>query len=62
MIVEVVTFTADIGQGEEIEPARKRAQEMGINEIYIEDLREEFVKNYVFLCFEQEQYMKEHIF
>ena len=48
---EVVTFTADIGQGEEIEPARKRAQEMGINEIYIEDLREEFVKNYVFPMF-----------
>ena len=39
---EVVTFTADIGQGEEIEPARAKAQAMGIKEIYIEDLREEF--------------------
>ena len=45
---EVVTFTADIGQGEEIEPARLRAQEMGIKEIFIEDLREEFVQDYVF--------------
>ena len=45
---EVVTFTADIGQGEEIEPARLRAQEMGIKEIFIEDLREEFVRDYVF--------------
>ena len=48
---EVITFTADIGQGEEIEPARKRAKEMGINKIYIEDLREEFVKDYVFPMF-----------
>ena len=45
---EVVTFTADIGQGEEIEPARLRAEEMGIKEIFIEDLREEFVRDYVF--------------
>ena len=45
---EVITFTADIGQGEEIEPARLRAQEMGIKEIFIEDLREEFVQDYVF--------------
>ena len=45
---EVVTFTADIGQGEEIETARLRSQEMGINEIFIEDLREEFVRDYVF--------------
>ena len=45
---EVVTFTADIGQGEEIEPARIRAQEMGIKEIFIEDLKEEFVQDYVF--------------
>lgn len=44
---EVVTFTADIGQGEEVEPARAKAEQMGVNEIYIEDLREEFVKNYV---------------
>ncbi len=48
---EVVTFTADIGQGEEIEPARQRAKEMGISEIFIEDLKEEFVKDYVFPMF-----------
>lgn len=45
---EVVTFTADIGQGEEIEPARAKAKAMGIKEIYIEDLREEFAKDFVF--------------
>ena len=44
---EVVTFTADIGQGEEVEPARAKAEAMGIREIYIEDLREEFVAEYV---------------
>ena len=48
---EVVTFTADIGQGEEIEPARALAKAMGIKEIYIEDLKEEFVKEYVFPMF-----------
>ena len=48
---EVVTFTADIGQGEEIEPARDLAKAMGIKEIYIEDLKEEFVKDYVFPMF-----------
>ena len=48
---EVVTFTADIGQGEEVEPARSKAQAMGIREIYIEDLREEFVRDYVFPMF-----------
>ncbi len=48
---EVVTFTADIGQGEELEPARTKAQAMGVKEIYIEDLREEFVKEYVFPMF-----------
>jgi argininosuccinate synthase len=48
---EVVTFTADIGQGEEIAPARAKAEAMGIKEIYIEDLREEFVKDYVFPMF-----------
>lgn len=48
---EVVTFTADIGQGEEVEPARAKAQAMGVNEIYIEDLREEFVRDYVFPMF-----------
>ncbi|MDN3640989.1 argininosuccinate synthase [Simiduia curdlanivorans] len=49
--VEVVTFTADIGQGEEVEPARAKAKAMGIKEIYIEDLREEFVRDYVFPMF-----------
>jgi len=48
---EVVTFTADIGQGEEVEPARKKAEMMGIKEIYIEDLREEFARDYVFPMF-----------
>lgn len=48
---EVVTFTADIGQGEEIEPARAKAQRLGIKEIFIEDLREEFVRDYVFPMF-----------
>lgn len=45
---EVVTFTADIGQGEEVEPARAKAEAMGIKEIYIEDLREEFARDFVF--------------
>ncbi|MBL6958190.1 MAG: argininosuccinate synthase [Rhodospirillales bacterium] len=48
---EVVTFTADIGQGEEVEPARQKAEMMGIQEIFIEDLREEFVRDYVFPMF-----------
>ena len=48
---EVVTFTADLGQGEELEPARAKAEMLGINEIYIEDLREEFVRDYVFPMF-----------
>jgi argininosuccinate synthase len=48
---EVVTFTADLGQGEELEPARKKAEMMGVKEIYIEDLREEFVRDYVFPMF-----------
>ena len=50
---EVVTFTADIGQGEEIEPARAKAIKMGIKpeNIYIEDLREEFVRDFVFPMF-----------
>ena len=48
---EVVTFTADLGQGEDIEPAREKAKLLGIKEIYIEDLREEFVKDYVFPMF-----------
>ena len=48
---EVVTFTADIGQGEEVEPARAKAEAMGIKEIYIDDLREEFVRDFVFPMF-----------
>ncbi len=48
---EVVTFTADIGQGEEVEPARAKAEMMGIKEIHIDDLREEFVADYVFPMF-----------
>ena len=48
---EVVTFTADIGQGEEVEPARAKAEALGVKEIYIEDLREEFVSEYVFPMF-----------
>ncbi len=45
---EVVTFTADIGQGEEVEPARVKAQAMGVQSIYIDDLREEFARDYVY--------------
>lgn len=48
---QVVTFTADIGQGEEVEPARAKAEMLGIQEIFIEDLREEFVRDYVFPMF-----------
>lgn len=48
---EVVTFTADIGQGEEVEPAREKARALGVKEIYIDDLREEFVRDYVFPMF-----------
>jgi len=48
---EVVTFTADIGQGEEVEPARAKAQALGVEEIYIEDLREPFVRDFVFPMF-----------
>lgn len=48
---EVVTFTADLGQGEELEPARAKAQSMGVNEIFIDDLREEFVRDFVFPMF-----------
>ena len=47
----VVTFTADIGQGEELGPARERAESLGIREIFVEDLREEFVRDYVFPMF-----------
>ncbi len=48
---EVVTFTADLGQGEELEPARRKAELLGVREIYIEDLREEFVRDYVMPMF-----------
>ena len=48
---EIVTFTADIGQGEEVEPARAKAEALGVKEIYIEDLREEFVRDYVYPMF-----------
>jgi argininosuccinate synthase len=48
---EVVTFTADIGQGEELEPARKKAKAAGVKQIFIEDLREEFVRDFVFPMF-----------
>ena len=43
---DVVTFTADIGQGEEVEPAREKAKTLGVSEIFVEDLREEFVRDY----------------
>jgi argininosuccinate synthase len=49
--VEVVTFTADLGQGEELEPARKKAELLGVREIFIDDLREEFVRDFVFPMF-----------
>src|SRR3954463_15063056 len=48
---EVVTFTADIGQGEEVAPARAKARKMGVKEIFIDDLREEFVRDFVFPMF-----------
>ncbi len=48
---EVVTFTADIGQGEELEPARRKAELLGVKDIFIEDLREEFVRDFVFPMF-----------
>ncbi len=48
---EVVTFTADIGQGEEVEPAREKAQALGVKEIYIDDLREEFARDFIFPMF-----------
>jgi argininosuccinate synthase len=48
---EVVTFTADLGQGEELEPARKKAELLGVKEIFVDDLREEFVRDFVFPMF-----------
>ncbi len=48
---EVVTFTADLGQGEELEPARKKAEMLGVKQIFVDDLRETFVKDFVFPMF-----------
>lgn len=48
---EVVTFTADVGQGKEVEPARAKAEALGVKEIYIDDIREEFVRDFVFPMF-----------
>ena len=48
---EVVTYTADLGQGEELEPARAKAESMGVKEIFIDDVREEFVRDFVFPMF-----------
>ena len=48
---EVVTFTADLGQGEELEPARRKAELLGVREIFVDDLREEFVRDFVFPMF-----------
>src|SRR5436189_2084638 len=48
---KVVTFTADLGQGEELEPARKKAELLGVQEIFIDDLREEFTRDFVFPMF-----------
>jgi argininosuccinate synthase len=48
---EVITFTADLGQGEELEPARKKAELLGVKQIFVEDVREEFVRDYVFPMF-----------
>ena len=48
---EVITFTADLGQGEELEPARKKAEMLGVKQIFVEDLREEFVRDFVFPMF-----------
>lgn len=48
---EVVTFTADLGQGDELEPARTKALKMGVKDIFIEDLREEFIRDFVFPMF-----------
>jgi argininosuccinate synthase len=48
---EVITFTADIGQGEELEPARRKAEMLGVKQVFVEDLREEFVRDYVFPMF-----------
>jgi argininosuccinate synthase len=48
---EVVTFTADLGQGEELEPARRKAEMLGVREIFVEDLREIFVRDFVFPMF-----------
>ena len=48
---EVITFTADLGQGEELEPAREKARTLGVRQIYVEDLREVFARDFVFPMF-----------
>ena len=48
---DIVTFTADLGQGEELEPARKKAELLGAKQIFVDDLREEFVRDFVFPMF-----------
>ena len=62
MDAEVVTFTADIGQGIEIEEAKKKAKLLGVKNIFIEDLKEEFVKSYVFPMFGLMQFTKGFIY
>ena len=59
---EVITYTADLGQKDEIEPAKKKAKELGVSQIYLDDLREEFVKDFIFPMFRanalyEEQYL-----
>ena len=62
--MQVVTFTADLGQGEELNPAREKAELLGIKptNIYIEDLREEFVSDFVFPCLGVMPFMRAFIF
>ena len=58
---EVITFTADLGQGEELSAAQTKAESMGVSQIYVEDLREEFVKDFVFPMFRAKPCTKVHI-
>ena len=58
---EVVTFTADIGQGEELEPARAKAEAAGVKQIYIDDLREEFVRDFVYPMFRANAHLRRRI-
>ena len=59
---EVVTFTADIGQGEEVEPAREKAKALGVKEIFIDDLKEELSKILFFQCLELMLFMRVFIY